>query len=213
MLASRQPLRIALETNSGPLSLRRYRGAPWTLTSLESTSMTRLERMLPATSIAKHSRVYSSMTVRHFNCWPLAQASKTKSYAHRYPAPVAGNGRGRPVAILAPRPFSRHLQAMQAPQPMSSIGAHRVSTTLQEDLDAPITVARILSRQLPHHAHRGRVALDQAGLITQCRSSNGHQRARSSDRYAPSVGVSNLAPTRRRAYHLWDGPPRTLGVL
>jgi hypothetical protein len=30
---------------------------------------------------------------------PLPQASKTKSEAHRYPAPVAGNGLGRPVAI------------------------------------------------------------------------------------------------------------------
>ena len=96
MFASRSYFRIALETNSGPLSDLRYFGAPWTLTSLESTSITRLERMLPATSIARHSRVYSSITVRHFSCCPFAQASNTKSYAHRYPAPLAGNGRGRP---------------------------------------------------------------------------------------------------------------------
>src|SRR6185437_356566 len=61
----------------------------------------------------------------------------------------------------------------------------------------------ILSRQLTHDADGGRVALDQARLITQRGSSNGHQRARSSDRYAPSVGVSNLTPTRRRAYHFF----------
>jgi hypothetical protein len=36
---------------------------------------------------------------------------------------------------------------MQAPQPMSSIGTHCVSTTFQEDLDAPIAVARILGCQ------------------------------------------------------------------
>ena len=47
--------------------------------SLASTSMTRAERMLPATSIAKASWVYSSTIVRHLICWPLAQASKTKS--------------------------------------------------------------------------------------------------------------------------------------
>ena len=33
--------RIARETNSGPLSERRYFGAPWTLTSFERISMTR----------------------------------------------------------------------------------------------------------------------------------------------------------------------------
>jgi hypothetical protein len=51
--------RMARATNSGPLSDRRYRGAPWTLTSCVSTSMTRPERIPPATSIARHSRVNS----------------------------------------------------------------------------------------------------------------------------------------------------------
>jgi hypothetical protein len=46
-----------------------------------------------------------------------------------------------------PRPLSRHLQATLAPQPVSSIGAHPVSATLQEDLDAPITVSRVLASQ------------------------------------------------------------------
>jgi hypothetical protein len=48
-------------------NLERYRNADMsvhrkTLTSFASTSITRVERMLPATSIAKHSRVYSSIT-------------------------------------------------------------------------------------------------------------------------------------------------------
>ncbi|CAK0446213.1 ISBma1, transposase [Burkholderia pseudomallei] len=55
--------------------------------------MTRPERIDPATSIARHSRVYSSITVRHFNCWPLAHASNTKSYAQTCRAAVAGCGR------------------------------------------------------------------------------------------------------------------------
>ena len=38
-----------------------------TLTRRVSTSMTRPERMLPATSMARHSRVNSSMTVRHLS--------------------------------------------------------------------------------------------------------------------------------------------------
>lgn len=44
--------------------------------------MTRVERIEPATLIAKDSRVCSSTTVSHFDCWQLAQASDTKSYAH-----------------------------------------------------------------------------------------------------------------------------------
>ena len=65
--------------NSGPLSDRRKAGAPRSLISRVNTSMTGAERMLPATSIARHSRVNSSMMVRHLSFWPLAQASKTKS--------------------------------------------------------------------------------------------------------------------------------------
>jgi hypothetical protein len=58
----------ARETNSGPLSDLTCAGAPWMLTNLLKTSMTRFERMLPATSIARHSRVNSSITVKHFSC-------------------------------------------------------------------------------------------------------------------------------------------------
>lgn len=56
--------------------------------------MTRPERIDPATSMARHSRVYSSITVRHFNCRPLAHASNTESYAQTCRAAVAG-GCGR----------------------------------------------------------------------------------------------------------------------
>ena len=52
--------RIARRQNSGPLSERRKFGAPCTLMSLARTSITRLQRMLPATSIASASRVNSS---------------------------------------------------------------------------------------------------------------------------------------------------------
>ena len=58
----------ALDTNSGPLSLRRNLGAPRALTRRDNTSMTRPERMRPSTSIAKPSLVNSSATVRHLSC-------------------------------------------------------------------------------------------------------------------------------------------------
>ena len=61
-------LSSAFNTNSGPLSERRLRGAPRSLIRRDSTSITRPDLMLPATSIARHSRVYSSTTVRHLIC-------------------------------------------------------------------------------------------------------------------------------------------------
>lgn len=69
--------RMVRLTNSGPLSERMNSGASCTLTRRDSTSITRLELMEPATSMARHSRVDSSMTVRHLSYWPVAVASKT----------------------------------------------------------------------------------------------------------------------------------------
>ena len=69
-----------------------------TLTSGARTSITRPERMPPATSIARHSRVHSSTIVRHVSVCRFAQVSNTKSYAHTWFRAVGGRGRGRPVA-------------------------------------------------------------------------------------------------------------------
>jgi hypothetical protein len=55
-------------TNPGPLTLRRYFGAPCRLINRLRTSMTRLARMLAATSIAEHSRGSSSTTLATI-CW------------------------------------------------------------------------------------------------------------------------------------------------
>lgn len=71
--------RRARETNSGPLSDLRYRGAPRSDTSRDRTSITRADRMRPSTSIARPSFVHSSVTVRHFSFCPFAHQSKTKS--------------------------------------------------------------------------------------------------------------------------------------
>jgi hypothetical protein len=60
-------------TITGPLSEQRHFGALHTLMKRERFSMMRPEQILPATSIAKFSRVVLSMIVK------LAQASKTKS--------------------------------------------------------------------------------------------------------------------------------------
>ena len=70
-----EPFQDRLAHELGPLSERRNAGAPCALIRRVSTSMTRAERMLPATSMAWHSRVNSSMMVRHLIFCPLAQAS------------------------------------------------------------------------------------------------------------------------------------------
>lgn len=50
---------------------------------------------------------------------------------------------------------------------MSSIGAHRVAPASHEDLDATVSVTRVLRRQFPHHRHSRRVALRQLRLVSQ----------------------------------------------
>lgn len=79
-------------------------------THLYDVVCTRPDRIEPATSIARHSRVYSSITVKHFNCCPLAHASNTKSYAQTCRADVAGWG--GPMHGYAPTwTFAWRLQA------------------------------------------------------------------------------------------------------
>jgi hypothetical protein len=55
-----------LETNSGPLSLRRSAGAPLSLTRRDRTAMTRGERIRPSTSIASPSLVNHARQGREF---------------------------------------------------------------------------------------------------------------------------------------------------
>ena len=69
----------ALAMNSGPLSLLRTAGAPCLSNNPPSTAITRSAFTDPPTSIARHSRVHSSMTVSAFSFCPLPQASCTKS--------------------------------------------------------------------------------------------------------------------------------------
>src|ERR1017187_6675164 len=88
--------------------------------------------------------------------------------------------------------FSRHLEPMQLPQPIGSIRAHRMTTTLEEHLDASVAVARILRGKLPHHGHRGRILPRQSRLVVHRGSGNAQQRARSPYRSTPLAYVGDL---------------------
>ena len=61
-------LSSAFGTNSGPVSERWFSGDPRSQIRRYTTSITRIYLMLPATSIARHSRVNSSSTVRRLIC-------------------------------------------------------------------------------------------------------------------------------------------------
>src|SRR5581483_11067250 len=74
--------------NSGPLSERIASGTPRSATIVSSTRVIRGPGNPVSTSSAKHSRVYTSITLNTRNFLPLSAASCTKSIAHSWFAPV-----------------------------------------------------------------------------------------------------------------------------
>src|SRR5229473_3187608 len=76
------------DVNSGPLSQRIASGTPRSATIFSSSRVTRRLAKLVSTSSAKHSRVYTSITLNTRNFFPLSAASCTKSKAHSWFAPV-----------------------------------------------------------------------------------------------------------------------------
>jgi hypothetical protein len=87
--------------------------------------------------MARHSRVYSSITVRQFGCCPLAKPTNTKSYAQTRFSAAAENRRGVLEAVSS---------ALAGPQTTRSgtpdrAGAHRPTSTLQKDLVVAIAEA------------------------------------------------------------------------
>ena len=68
--------RSSLAMNAGPLSERMYSGIPFTSASVSSTSALPRRR---ATRIARHSRVYSSISVSSRSVLPSCVRALTKS--------------------------------------------------------------------------------------------------------------------------------------
>src|SRR5580658_2385650 len=68
--------------NSGPLSLRRCSGTPRVAINQARRSSTSSLVSFRATSMARHSRVYSSTMVSILNGTPSCVRPLTKSYAH-----------------------------------------------------------------------------------------------------------------------------------
>ena len=65
--------------NSGPLSERRCSGMPFHSITSDNVSMTSWVPILRSTRIARHSRVYSSISVNNRNVFPSCVLALTKS--------------------------------------------------------------------------------------------------------------------------------------
>src|SRR6266436_4946621 len=81
-------VRKCRDVNSGPLSQRIASGTPRSATIRSNSRVTRRLAKLVSTSKARHSRVYTSITLNTRNFLPLSAASCTKSKAHSWFAPV-----------------------------------------------------------------------------------------------------------------------------
>ena len=166
--------------------------------------MRRRERRLPATSMASDSRFHSSMMVRHFSFWPLAQASNTKSYAHTWFGPVAGTGRGRLLqrgvgVVDAVIVGVRHATGDARDRYSSS------NFALEKDANASIPVPRVLRSQSAHSfAHRS-VLFGHLRLVLKRRACSLQKRARTSARQPATTGVLHLLSTLMRAHHFKPG--------
>jgi hypothetical protein len=77
---SSQQHRTVWATNSGLLSLRRNCGVPRTVNKYCRIPITSWAGQERSTSIARHSRVYSSITAKGFSCRPSSVRSVRKSY-------------------------------------------------------------------------------------------------------------------------------------
>ena len=76
--------------------------------------------------------------------------------------------RARPTARYpSPRPLSRHLKPCKTPDSMYAIGTHHLTLPFQENLNAPIAVARILRRKLVHRLQHRRIFHGNFRFIAQ----------------------------------------------
>ena len=116
--------------------------------------MTRPERIQPATSIARHSRVHSSTIVRHFKRLTIRTRVEHEVVGPDMIGRRSWQRAGPTGSGPAPRPASGYLQPCVAPQPVRAVRAHRVPLALQEDPNPPIPVPRVFGRQATHGDQR-----------------------------------------------------------
>lgn len=136
---------------SEPLLDRRYFGAPWTLTSFLSTSITRFERMRPGDIDRK---ALACIFVDDRQALQLLAVGAGVEHKVVDPDSIGTGSRQWPrpsVCNTPPRSLFRHLEAGVPSIPVNPIGAHDLALSLQEHLDDPsVTVPQVLSCELVH---------------------------------------------------------------
>ena len=136
-----------MATNSGPLSDRRCRGAPCTLTSWASTSITRPE---PDAAGHVNRQTFAGPLVDGRQAFERLPIRTGVEHEVVRPHVVPGGRRQRPGPSRghpAPGAPTGHLQPRVTPESMGPIGAHHVPLSSQEDPDPAIPIAGILGRQ------------------------------------------------------------------
>ena len=142
--------RTSFAVNSGPLSDLRYSGGPCRTNRSASTSSTSCERILRATTIARHSLVCSSSTVSSFSARPSCVLEATKSYDQTWPR-YSGLSRMHDPSV-EPQPTSlrlplRHLQPLLPPDPLHPLVLHPPALDAEHVRDASVAVAAESTRE------------------------------------------------------------------
>ena len=81
-----------------------------------------------------------------FQLLPIGASIKHKIVSPHLVGPKSGQWARPPACDPSPRPLSRYLEARIAPDSMYAIGAHHMTLSFQEYLNASIAVARVLCR-------------------------------------------------------------------
>jgi hypothetical protein len=166
-LTSESQRRMAAETNSGPLSERRYLGAPWTVMSFARTSMTRPER--DAAGDVDGERLAGPL-VDDGEALQLLTGSAGVEDEVVGPDVVARRGRqgaGPARGNAAPRPPAWNLEAGCPPAPVGAVDAHPEPLPAEEDPDAAVAVAWVHRRELAHPLEHGRVGLGLPRFVAE----------------------------------------------
>ncbi len=80
------------------------------------------------------------------------------------------------------RPALRHLETGQAPEAIRPFRAHRVTGPAQEDPNLPVAIAGILSGEVAHRDHDGRIPSGELGDVRHGRAGDREQGARAAAR-------------------------------
>src|SRR5437763_15046745 len=204
--------KIAFDTNSGPLSLRRKAGAPRSLTRRARTSITRGRADTPIDSdgqtllgeLVVHRQTLELLTIVTAVEHEIIRPYLVRPARRLRPRPSSSNS--------LPRALARQLQAGGPPQPVCSARAHAIAAAPEKDADAAIAVARILCRQLLHPLDDTCVLAELPAVVAQRRSRHPEQRAGPPYRETSPPGIRNFPPPGRPPHRFFAAPSLLISI-